>query len=361
MSLTKVSYSMIDGAVYNVLDYGAVGNGSTDDTVAIQAAIDAANAAGGGTVYFPAGTYKLTDTVNLKANVKLQGAGRRVTYLKQFTNSKKCLAQSNTSYYNDMSDLSFTINTGVTGAILVQLEGGSTNIQNCNFVGGQTGLVVSATYYVNLWGCEFGYQTSRGIQFSGVGGANANSVSTTKFSNITGDCISISSGAYVVNIFSCWFEVITGYGINTEAAVGTIIGCYFETISIAAINVTGTSGTFMANNYFADNGLLVQGGARGIVNFNYRSVSGDAVFNWGGFTNRADGTDTLLTNEGSSVDKVWSMTKTSINAAGGYGYFNNLRLSPIAPASANDVSVYVSNVDGKLYFKDSGGTSHALY
>ncbi len=43
--------------IYNVLDYNAEGDGITDDTVAIQAAIDAAGAAGGGTVYFPAGRY----------------------------------------------------------------------------------------------------------------------------------------------------------------------------------------------------------------------------------------------------------------------------------------------------------------
>ena len=43
MSLTKVSYSMISGAVVNVLDFGAVGNGTTDDTTAIQAAINSIN------------------------------------------------------------------------------------------------------------------------------------------------------------------------------------------------------------------------------------------------------------------------------------------------------------------------------
>ena len=40
MSLTKVSYAMITGAPINVMDYGAVGNGVTNDTSAIQAALD---------------------------------------------------------------------------------------------------------------------------------------------------------------------------------------------------------------------------------------------------------------------------------------------------------------------------------
>ncbi|WP_283843899.1 glycosyl hydrolase family 28-related protein [Kitasatospora humi] len=45
---------------YSVKDYAAVGDGVTDDTAAIQSAINAAQAAGGGTVYFPAGTYLVT-------------------------------------------------------------------------------------------------------------------------------------------------------------------------------------------------------------------------------------------------------------------------------------------------------------
>ncbi len=44
---------------FNVEDYGAVHDGSTDDTSSIQAAIDACFAAGGGTIYFPAGIYQL--------------------------------------------------------------------------------------------------------------------------------------------------------------------------------------------------------------------------------------------------------------------------------------------------------------
>lgn len=41
MSLTKTTYSMIEGAPINLLDYGADGTGAVDDTAAVQAAIDA--------------------------------------------------------------------------------------------------------------------------------------------------------------------------------------------------------------------------------------------------------------------------------------------------------------------------------
>lgn len=47
------------GDWYNVKSYGATGDGTTDDTTAVQAAIDAAIAAGGGVVYFPRGVYAI--------------------------------------------------------------------------------------------------------------------------------------------------------------------------------------------------------------------------------------------------------------------------------------------------------------
>lgn len=75
MSLTKVTYSMILGAVYNVLDYGADNTGVTDSASAIQTAIDAAVVSGGGTVYLPAGTYRTNTSLILKDKVTLQGDG----------------------------------------------------------------------------------------------------------------------------------------------------------------------------------------------------------------------------------------------------------------------------------------------
>jgi hypothetical protein len=59
MALTKVSYSMIDAAPINVADYGATGDGTTDDTVAIQTAFNAVSASGGTVVFEPGKTYMI--------------------------------------------------------------------------------------------------------------------------------------------------------------------------------------------------------------------------------------------------------------------------------------------------------------
>ncbi|MBR2930673.1 MAG: right-handed parallel beta-helix repeat-containing protein [Clostridia bacterium] len=54
--------------MFNIKDYGAVGDGSTLDSHAIQIAIDAAGGAGGGTVYIPEGKY-LCGTMHMRSNV----------------------------------------------------------------------------------------------------------------------------------------------------------------------------------------------------------------------------------------------------------------------------------------------------
>jgi Pectate lyase superfamily protein len=62
-------------AVYNVKYYGATGDGTTNDAVAIQSAINAANNAKGGTVFFPPGIYLIESALQLKGIVKLLGSG----------------------------------------------------------------------------------------------------------------------------------------------------------------------------------------------------------------------------------------------------------------------------------------------
>lgn len=63
------------GQTFNVKSYGAAGNGIADDTSAVTLAINAASAAGGGTVFLPAGTYKVTSSITPLSGVRIQGAG----------------------------------------------------------------------------------------------------------------------------------------------------------------------------------------------------------------------------------------------------------------------------------------------
>ncbi len=54
--------------------FGAYADGLNDDTIAIQNALTAAGAGGGGIVYLPAGKYHLTNTLDVPAGVELRGA-----------------------------------------------------------------------------------------------------------------------------------------------------------------------------------------------------------------------------------------------------------------------------------------------
>lgn len=77
MALTKATYSMIENAPVNVRDFGAVGDGVTDDTAAIQAAVDYAYA-NGKDVVFPADIpdyYKVTLNIVCRPGVSMRGVG----------------------------------------------------------------------------------------------------------------------------------------------------------------------------------------------------------------------------------------------------------------------------------------------
>jgi hypothetical protein len=95
--------------VYDVRDYGALGDLAQDDTTYIQAAIDACNAAGGGIVYFPRGNY-LISTLTYYSNMTFQGEGGArlagaVTQMYQYTGSDVLLKNAN----NTVNRYNFTI------------------------------------------------------------------------------------------------------------------------------------------------------------------------------------------------------------------------------------------------------------
>lgn len=77
MALTKVHNRMVSNAPANIRDFGAVGNGTTNDATAIQAALDS----GASVVYIPAGTYRCDSTLTVPVNVSLIGDGSGVSII----------------------------------------------------------------------------------------------------------------------------------------------------------------------------------------------------------------------------------------------------------------------------------------
>ena len=64
----------------SIMSYGAGGTGVTDDTTALVSCISAASSQGK-SVWLPAGTYKITASINIPSNLTLQGAGMWYTTL----------------------------------------------------------------------------------------------------------------------------------------------------------------------------------------------------------------------------------------------------------------------------------------
>ncbi len=71
------------GQVYDVKAYGAAGDGATDDTAAVQAAINACQGSGSGIVYLPPGIYMISSQLNITSDdIGLVGAGAGASVIK---------------------------------------------------------------------------------------------------------------------------------------------------------------------------------------------------------------------------------------------------------------------------------------
>jgi hypothetical protein len=118
--------------IFSVKDFGAVGDGVTNDRTAIQAAINAAGAAGGGEVYFPAGTYLLNSGISWTSNfVHLVGAGQGATKIvANFATGNvisvgSSVAVTSTPSIKKMSFRSNVVRTSGAGILFTQTFNGS--------------------------------------------------------------------------------------------------------------------------------------------------------------------------------------------------------------------------------------------
>ena len=113
----------------SVKDFGAVGDGSTDDTAAIQAAITAMPAAGGG-LYFPAGTYLVSSALTLSKSGAYTGDGYG-------TNIRTTSATANiftvTAQYAHVEQMQFTSSVVRTAGWFVDVNASANRFRLSDF------------------------------------------------------------------------------------------------------------------------------------------------------------------------------------------------------------------------------------
>ena len=97
---------------FNILDYGAKGDGSTLNTKPIQSAIDACAKGGGGTVYFPAGKF-LSGTLFLKSYVTLHLDAGAVLVGSKNLNDYPVTVSNIRSYTDNYTDKSLVFGEGL--------------------------------------------------------------------------------------------------------------------------------------------------------------------------------------------------------------------------------------------------------
>ncbi len=119
--------------VFDVTKYGAIGDDSHDDTNPILAAVDAAISAGGGCLYFPRGTYKITAAItrtNFGCSLTIKGDGAKISSIKQYTASAHGLyfdlGNGNVQYSVSIFDIGLiAANTSTTCGVAITLAYGT--------------------------------------------------------------------------------------------------------------------------------------------------------------------------------------------------------------------------------------------
>jgi hypothetical protein len=107
----------------SVKDFGAIGDGVTDDTTAIQAAITASY---GQTLYFPSGTYKISSTITISDKIHLLGDSRFSTYI-QWNSATLGAFNVTTDTAISVEHMAFAALVNPTGGYTFQFTGNSSN------------------------------------------------------------------------------------------------------------------------------------------------------------------------------------------------------------------------------------------
>lgn len=192
------AFSSFAGLFFNVKDptYGAVGDGITNDNTAITNAISAANTSGGGIVFFPPGTYKVSSLASSASKIHLLGSGQGNTII---TGSSSAPVISFTDATIDtwkvIEGITLKISSLSTNIVSV-FQGSNTVVKDC-FLDG-TNITGTALILIN----------------SGSGSGRCSIINcrlktpTLNFAGVRNVC---ADGQNPVQVFGCLFNITSGY------------------------------------------------------------------------------------------------------------------------------------------------------
>ncbi len=230
----------------DVTDFGAVGDGIKDDSKAITEAISTAQAAGGGTIYFPKGKFKCM-AIRPKSGVTLKGLGWGASVLKGFDDKSNNAIIDGMGYFTQKSPLSeFNVQD-------LELDGSDMNrsgyhynrkgighqwLRNCRFEGvyvhdtPATGFGTDFTINVAFLNCLAKNCGTKGKVGNGIGS--------------NGFGIGVSDVTEVVVFDNCQALEVANNGFTLEAQItqgvgyATVTNCYAEKCGNAGYSNSGS-------------------------------------------------------------------------------------------------------------------------
>lgn len=225
MALTKVSYSMIAGAYLNVMDFGATGDGATNDTAAIQAAITYAEASatppsaapGVVGIYFPFGIYIITSALAVTKSLSFVGEGHS-----EYSTGARII--QNTTATNH-----FTV-TPILAGCSVSWDNLTLTANGNGGSGGSCIYIGKGCNSVRIRGCTFGTPQSLAINLQGsddvqidgnlfdVSATNCISLGTSTAANVVSNCSITNNTFFQISIKAILVYNVTGLLIQGNRA-----------------------------------------------------------------------------------------------------------------------------------------------
>jgi len=252
-----------DATFFNVLDYGAVGDGVADDAPAIQSALEAANTAGGGTVYIPAGKFLLGNHLYVRAGTTLRGvnevnfvSGSPISLAANVGTVLLLPAAFNIYPYANACLCGLTIiragmtfpaaDTSLYTGNPIYIQGNDVTIQGCQTIGYQFGITVPAFDRFRI--TDFATDCLYGVVVSGA--ATAGWVTRATLGSYgtdggAGSAARPNQGLYVTSSSGIIFDACNVTGSNQGSYVNGCTNILFKGCTFNGLNVAGAYGTLV--------------------------------------------------------------------------------------------------------------------